>query len=108
MRFRLTVAGARITDPAGDAAAPVIAPFACNSIAVKNALSVPIKIRTDEAEDELAAGSQEAITAHYSGAVAQPLSSMPDSAYRRFKAGATVMFLKATEGSGTVKVRFLF
>jgi len=85
---------------------PVIAPWACNSVAVKNTLDVPIKIKTDEAEDLLAVGMQELITAAYAADL-RPLSSMPEGA-RRFAGGATVMSLKATAGSGTVKVRFLF
>ena len=81
---------------------PVVTPFACNSVAVKNTLSDAIKVKTDDAEDTLAAGSQEAVMSHFSGVIA------PEGYSRRFRSGSTVMLLKATSGSGTVKVRFLY
>ena len=80
----------------------VVTPFACNSVVVKNALQETVRVRTDEAEDTLTAGAQEVVMAQFVAEMA------PEGYCRRFKAGATVMFLKATIAGGAVKVRFLY
>lgn len=86
---------------------PVVAPFACNNVAIRNTLPVDIKIRTD-----LARPDQDIISASVQETVIAPLSGAPfwrDAAMSpyRFLAGSTVAYLQATSGSGTVKARFV-
>lgn len=80
----------------------IIAPWQCNSVGITNRLSVEVTIKTDDAEDAIAAGSQELITAPYQ------CTFVGGRRYAtRFAQGATVALLKSTSGSGTVKLRFL-
>ncbi len=86
---------------------PIIAPFGCNNVAVRNTLGVDIKIRTDLSnpdQDLIAPLSQEGVVAPLSGAPYWP--DAPSGPYR-FPAGAIVAYLQTTSGIGTVKIRFV-
>jgi hypothetical protein len=86
---------------------PVVAPFGCNNVAVRNTLAVDISIRTDlnlPDRDTIAPSAQEGIVAPISGAPYWPHAPM--SPYR-FPQGAIVAYLQSTSGIGTVKVRFV-
>ena len=86
---------------------PIVAPFACNNVAVRNTLAVDISIRTDLSQpdqDTIASSAQEGIVAPISGAPYWPHA--PAGPYR-FPQGATVAYLQSTSGIGTVKVRFV-
>ena len=86
---------------------PIVAPFGCNNVAVRNTLAVDISIRTDlsqPGQDTIAPSAQEGIVAPISGAPYWPHAPM--SPYR-FPQGATVAYLQSTSGIGTVRVRFV-
>ena len=81
---------------------PIVAPFGCNNVAVRNTMSVDIKIRTDQDYDLIAPQTQEGIVAPLSGA-----PYWPDAGPYRFAEGAVVAYLQSTSGLGTVKLRFV-
>ena len=84
---------------------PIIAPFGCNNVAVRNTLNVDVKIRTDLGipdQDLIAPMAQEGIVAPLSGA-----PYWPDAGTYRFAEGAIVAYLQTTSGLGTVKIRFV-
>jgi hypothetical protein len=86
---------------------PIVAPFGCNNVAVRNTLAVDISIRTDLSRpdlDRIAPSAQEGIVAPISGAPYWPHAPMQPY---RFQQGAIVAYLQATSGTGTVKVRFV-
>ena len=86
---------------------PIIAPFGCNNVAVRNTLAVDIGIRTDlnlPDQDTIAPSAQEGIVAPISGAPYWPHA--PQNPYR-FQQGAIVAYLQSTSGVGAVKVRFV-
>ena len=86
---------------------PVVAPFGCNNVAIKNTLPVDLKVCTDLSrpdQDIISSSVQEAIIAPLSGA---PFwRDAPANPYR-FMSGSTVAYLQASSGTGTVKVRFV-
>jgi hypothetical protein len=86
---------------------PVVAPFGCNNVAIRNTLSVDLRIRTDLAQpdqDILSAGAQEGIVAPLSGA---PFWRDATTSPYRFMSGSTVAYLQSSAGTGTVKARFV-
>ena len=86
---------------------PIVAPFACNNVAIRNPLGVDVLIRTDLTkpdQDTIAASVQEAVVAPLSGAPFWPGASASPF---RFMSGSTVAYLQSTSGTGTVKVRFV-
>jgi hypothetical protein len=86
---------------------PILAPFGCNNVAVRNTLGVDIRIRTDLTrpdQDLIGPATQEGIAAPISGAPYWP--DAPAGPYR-FQQGDTVAYLQSTAGIGTVKVRFV-
>jgi hypothetical protein len=86
---------------------PVVAPFGCNNVAIRNTLSVDLRIRTDLAQpdqDILSAGAQEGIVAPLSGA---PFWRDATTSPYRFMPGSTVVYLQSSAGTGTVKARFV-
>jgi hypothetical protein len=86
---------------------PIVAPFGCNNVAVRNTLAVDISIRTDLGQpdqDTIAPSAQEGIVAPISGAPYWPHA--PQNPYR-FQQGAIVAYLQTTSGIGTVKIRFV-
>ena len=86
---------------------PIVAPFGCNNVAVRNTLAVDISIRTDLSQpdrDTITPSAQEGIVAPISGAPYWPHA--PAGPYR-FQQGAIVAYLQTTSGTGTVKVRFV-
>ena len=86
---------------------PIVAPFGCNNVAVRNTLAVDIRIRTDLGlpdQDLIGPSTQEGIVAPISGAPYWP--DAPAGPYR-FKQGAIVAYLQSTSGVGTVKLRFV-
>jgi len=86
---------------------PIVAPFGCNNVAVRNTLAVDINIRTDLSrpdQDVIAASVQEAIVAPLSGA---PFWRDATSNPYRFMPGSTIAYLQSSSGTGTVKVRFV-
>jgi hypothetical protein len=86
---------------------PIIAPFGCNNVAVRNTLGVDISIRTDLSRpdrDTIGPLTQEGIVAPISGAPYWP--DAPTGPYR-FQQGAIVAYLQSSSGVGTVKIRFV-
>jgi hypothetical protein len=86
---------------------PVVAPFGCNNVAIRNTLSSDLKIRTDLSrpdQDVISAFVQEAIVAPLSGA---PFWRDATTSPYRFQPGSTVAYLQTAAGTGTVKVRFV-
>jgi hypothetical protein len=86
---------------------PIIAPFSCNNISVRNTLDVDVYIKTDLTQadqDVINSMTQEIIASPISGAPYWPHA--PLGAYR-FEAGATVAYLQSTSGTGAVKIRFV-
>jgi hypothetical protein len=86
---------------------PIVAPFGCNNVAVRNTLGVDVKIRTDLAQpdqDVIGPSAQEGIVAPLSGAPYWP--DAPIGPYR-FPQGAIVAYLQAASGTGAVKIRFV-
>jgi len=86
---------------------PVVAPFGCNNVAIRNTLSSDLKIRTDLSrpdQDVISAFVQEAIVAPLSGA---PFWRDATTSPYRFLPGCTVAYLQTATGTGTVKVRFV-
>ena len=86
---------------------PILAPFGCNNVAVRNTLGVDIKIRTDLGQpdqDTIGPSTQEGIVAPMSGAPYWP--DAPLGPYR-FAEGAIVAYLQSASGIGTVKIRFV-
>ena len=86
---------------------PVVAPFGCNNVAIRNTLPVDVKIRTDLArpdQDIISASVQEAVVAPLSGA---PYWRDASASPYRFMPGSTVAYLQTTSGTGAVKVRFV-
>jgi hypothetical protein len=86
---------------------PIVAPFGCNNVAVRNTLAVDISIRTDLSQpdrDTIAPSAQEGIVAPISGAPYWPHAPM--NPYR-FQEGTIVAYLQTTSGIGTVKIRFV-
>ena len=86
---------------------PIVAPFGCNNVAVRNTLGVDINIRTDLNQpdaDVINPLTQEGIVAPISGAPYWP--DAPQGPYR-FPPGATVAYLQSTSGTGAVKIRFV-
>ena len=80
---------------------PIVAPFGCNNVAVRNTLAVDLNLPD---QDTIAPSAQEGIVAPISGAPYWPHA--PQSPYR-FPQGAIVAYLQSTSGIGTVKVRFV-
>ena len=76
---------------------PILVPFDCSSISVKNAGSAAIRMRTTSGdastEDTLAAGAEQAF-------------AVPFHRYR-FVAGSQPVWLRADSGTGPVVVKFL-
>ena len=86
---------------------PIVAPFGCNNVGVRNTLGVDINIRTDlnlPDQDVISPQEQEGIVAPISGAPYWP--DAPQGTYR-FQPGAVVAYLQSTSGTGTVKIRFV-
>jgi hypothetical protein len=86
---------------------PIVAPFGCNNVGIRNTLGVDINICTDLSlpdYDVIASQAQEGIVAPISGAPYWP--DAPQGTYR-FQAGAIVAYLQSTSGTGTVKIRFV-
>jgi len=86
---------------------PVVAPFGCNNVAIRNTLSVDLNIRTDLSrpdQDVIASCVQEAVIAPLSGA---PFWRDATTSPYRFMSGSTVAYLQTAAGTGTVKVRFV-
>jgi hypothetical protein len=86
---------------------PVVAPFGCNNVAIRNTLSVDLLIRTDLSrpdQDVIPASVQEGIVAPLSGA---PFWRDSTASPYRFMPGSTVAYLQTTSGTGTVKARFV-
>jgi len=86
---------------------PVVAPFGCNNVAIKNTLSCDLIVRTDLSrpdQDIISSSVQEAIVAPLSGA---PFWRDAATSPYRFMPGSTVAYLQATSGTGTVKARFV-
>ena len=86
---------------------PVVVPFGCNNIAIRNTLTADLKIRTD-----LSRPDQDVISSLVQETVIAPLSGAPfwrdaTSSPYRFMTGATVAYLQTAAGTGTVKVRFV-
>ena len=86
---------------------PVVAPFGCNNVAIKNTLPSDLMIRTD-----LSRPDQDIISSLVQEAVIAPLSGAPfwrdaTATPYRFMPGSTVAYLQAASGTGTVKVRFV-
>ncbi|HVP46245.1 MAG TPA: hypothetical protein VMT32_06670 [Bryobacteraceae bacterium] len=86
---------------------PVVAPFGCNNIAIKNTLPSDLKICTD-----LSRPDQDIISSLVQEAVVAPLSGAPfwrdaTASPYRFMPGSTVAYLQTVSGTGTVKVRFV-
>ena len=86
---------------------PIVAPFGCNNVAVRNTLAVDLKIRTDLTRpdlDTIGPATQEGIVAPISGAPYWP--DAPIGPYR-FPQGATIAYLQSSSGTGAVKIRFV-
>jgi hypothetical protein len=86
---------------------PVLAPFGCNNVDIRNTLAVDLKIRTDLTrpdQDVISSSVQEAVVAPLSGA---PFWRDSSASPYRFLSGATVGYLQTASGTGTVKVRFV-
>src|SRR5579872_4685741 len=86
---------------------PVVAPFGCNNVAIRNTLPVDLQIRTDLSrpdQDVIGSSVQEAVIAPLSGA---PFWRDATTSPYRFMTGSTVAYLQSTSGTGTVKVRFV-
>jgi hypothetical protein len=86
---------------------PIVAPFGCNNVSVRNTLSVDINIKTDltqSDQDVINPLTQEIISAPISGAPYWP--DAPLGPYR-FPPGGTVAYLQSTSGTGAVKIRFV-
>lgn len=86
---------------------PVVAPFGCNNVAIKNTLAVDLKICTDLSrpdQDIISSSVQEAIVAPISGA---PFWRDSTASPYRFMPGSTVAYLQTASGTGAVKVRFV-
>jgi hypothetical protein len=86
---------------------PVVAPFGCNNVGIKNTLSRDLIVRTD-----LSRPDQDIISSSVQEVIAAPLSGAPfwrDATANpyRFMAGSTVAYLQAASGTGVVKVRFV-
>lgn len=86
---------------------PIITPFGCNNVAVRNPLNVDLKIKTD-----LARADQDIVPALAQEGIIAPLSGAPfwrdtaESPYR-FMPASTVAYLQTTSGTGAVKIRFV-
>jgi hypothetical protein len=76
---------------------PVVVPFDCSSIAIKNNCSSAVKMRTNAndvlTQDMLAAGCEQ-------------MFAVPFHRYR-FLAGAQPLWLQASAGTGPMVVKFL-
>lgn len=76
---------------------PIAVPFDCSSIAIKNTLTNPLRMRTDAADastqDMLASGAEQSF-------------AVPFHRYR-FLTGSQPVWLQAVAGSGPVIVKFL-
>jgi len=86
---------------------PIVAPFGCNNVAVRNTLAVDLNIRTDLSrpdQDVISSSVQEAIVAPLSGA---PFWRDATSSPYRFMPGSTIAYLRSASGTGTVKARFV-
>jgi len=86
---------------------PVVAPFACNNVAIRNTLGVDLKIRTDLSkpdQDLIAPLTQEGVVAPLSGA---PYWRDAGQSPYRFMPGVTIAYLQASSGTGAVKARFV-
>jgi hypothetical protein len=86
---------------------PVVAPFACNNVAIKNTLSCDLRVCTDLSrtdQDIISSSVQETIVAPLSGA---PFWRDAATSPYRFMPGSTVAYLQAASGTGTVKARFV-
>ena len=86
---------------------PVVAPFGCNNVAIKNTLAVDLKVCTDLSrpdQDIISSSVQEAIVAPISGA---PFWRDSTASPYRFMPGSTVAYLQTASGTGAVKVRFV-
>ena len=86
---------------------PIVAPFGCNNVSVRNTLGVDIHIKTDLTQpdqDVISSQTQEIIAAPISGAPYWP--DAPMNPYR-FPQGCTVAYLQSTAGTGVVKIRFV-
>jgi hypothetical protein len=86
---------------------PVVVPFGCNNVAIKNTLAVDLKVCTDLSrpdQDIISSSVQEAIVAPISGA---PFWRDSTASPYRFMPGSTVVYLQTASGTGAVKVRFV-
>ena len=86
---------------------PIVAPFGCNNVSVRNTLDVDINICTDPSrpdQDIISPAVQEAVVAPLSGA---PFWRDATPSPYRFMPGSTIAYLQSTSGTGTVKVRFV-
>jgi hypothetical protein len=86
---------------------PVVAPFGCNNVAIKNTLSCDLRVCTDLSrpdQDIISSSVQEAIVAPLSGA---PFWRDAATSPYRFMPGSTVAYLQTASGTGTVKIRFV-
>jgi len=86
---------------------PLVVPFGCNNVAIKNTLSSDLKICTDLSQpdpDTISSYVQEAVVAPLSGA---PFWRDATASPYRFMPGSTVAYLQSTSGTGTIKVRFV-
>ena len=86
---------------------PIVAPFGCNNVSVRNTLSVDVNIKTDMTQpdqDVIASMTQEIIAAPISGAPYWPHAPLVPY---RFPQGSVVAYLQSTSGTGAVKIRFV-
>jgi len=86
---------------------PLVAPFGCNNVAIKNTLSCDLFVCTD-----LSRPDQDVISSSVQEVIAAPLSGAPfwrdaTASPYRFMPGCTVAYLQAASGTGIVKVRFV-
>lgn len=86
---------------------PIVVPFDCNNVSIRNTVGVDLKIRTD-----LARLDQDIIGPSVQEIIAAPISGAPfwrDAQQRpfRFMQGSTLGYLQTQSGTGSVKVRFV-
>jgi hypothetical protein len=83
---------------------PIITPFGCSNVAVRNPLNVDLKIKAD-----LSRTDQDIVPAFAQEGIIPPLSGAPfwrdtaESPYR-FMPGSTVAYLQTTSGAGAVRI----
>jgi len=85
---------------------PVVAPIDCMGVAIKNSVSVDLKIRTDSADpatqDLIPAGNQDGVMVSRYGDNPSDARSGP-----RFYAGEAIAYLQAASGTGPALVTFV-